>query len=225
MAVVGTTSALGIAIGTGAKTNKFRAERFRQFREIVDAIIAEKGSCSILDIGGTAGYWQAFGADIPANVTITVANPFGQQPENTERMKFDRTDACAMGYEDNSFDIVHSNSVIEHVGQWRNMAAMATEVRRVARRYFVQTPNFWFPVEPHYRTLFFHWLPEPIRASMLLKKDRGFWKKADNIGRATEQYQAAILLDFRQMAFLFPDAEIRREKFFGFTKSLVAVKA
>jgi hypothetical protein len=59
---------------------------------------------------------------------------------------------------------------------------------------------------------------------MLLRKDRGFWNRATNIGHATEQYQAASLLDYRQFAFLFPEAEIVKEKFLGFTKSLIAIR-
>ena len=59
---------------------------------------------------------------------------------------------------------------------------------------------------------------------MLLKKARGFRRKAGDVGAATELLQGAILLDFRQMRFLFPDAEIEREKFYGLTKSLIAIK-
>lgn len=52
-------------------------------------------------------------------------------------------------FQDNEFDAVFSNSVIEHVGDYEAQRQMANEIMRVGKRYFVQTPNFYFPIEPH----------------------------------------------------------------------------
>src|ERR1700693_501525 len=102
------------------------------------------------------------------------------------------------------------------------MKRRASEVRRLAPLYFLQTPYFWFPVEPHNRTLFFHWLPEPIRVSMLMRKPRGHWGKAPNVDIAMRQIQSASLLDVRMFGALFPDAIIARERVSWITKSLIA---
>ena len=125
---------------------------------------------------------------------------------------------------DFSFDLVHSNSVIEHVGRWEDMCSMAQEVRRLAPGYFVQTPYFWFPVEPHCTTAFFHWLPQSIRVSMLMRKPRGAWGIASDIDTAMRQIQSNSLLDKRMMAALFPDAYIEGERFAGLVKSLTAIR-
>jgi hypothetical protein len=114
--------------------------------------------------------------------------------------------------------------VIEHVGSWHDMKAMAQEVRRLAPCYFVQTPYFWFPVEPHNSTLFFHWMPESTRVSLLMRRPRGRWGKAPDVDTAMRQIQSATLLDFRMLATLFPDATIHRERILGLTKSLVAIR-
>ena len=133
-------------------------------------------------------------------------------------------DACNLSeFPDNSFTIVHSNSVIEHVGHWSQMSAMAGEVRRLAPHYFVQTPNFWFPYEPHYRRLFMHWYPESLRAARILRRPQGFMV-ADTYAEAMTEVQNINLLTKRQMTELFPDAVLRRERIGPFTKSLIAIR-
>jgi hypothetical protein len=107
-----------------------------------------------------------------------------------------------------TFDIVHSNSVIEHVGDWPKMLSMAQEVRRLAPAYFVQTPNYWFPIEPHYKLPLVQYLPNSIRRAVT----------GDDPDRIR-------LLSARQMRRLFADASLWRERVFGMTKSLVAVRS
>ena len=69
-------------------------------------------------------------------------------------------------FPDGSFDIVWSNAVLEHVGtadaRIERQTLFLSEIRRVARRAFITTPNRWFPVEIHTRTPFLHWLPKRV---------------------------------------------------------------
>jgi len=120
--------------------------------------------------------------------------------------------------------MVHSNSVVEHVGDWPRMEAFAGEIRRLAPAYYVQTPYYWFPVEPHFSSLFFHWRSEQARARLLLKRGYGFSAKSKDIGEAMRVLQHARLLDKAQFRFLFPDARYVDEKFAGLTKSLIAIR-
>jgi hypothetical protein len=102
--------------------------------------------------------------------------------------------------------------VIEHVGDWVRMEAFASECRRLAPSYYVQTPYFWFPIEPHFSAPFFHWKSEQSRARALMKRPHGFSEKAADVGAAMRDVQHARLLDKTQFRFLYPDAEHFDEK-------------
>lgn len=205
--------------------NRFRRARFRRFRRLLEQAAKEAGGrpVRVLDLGGTPGFWRGVESEWrDLALEITLVN-LGARDEDHPPFFLRGGDACHLAYPDSSFDIVHSNSVIEHVGPWRAMQQMAQEIRRLAPHYFVQTPNFWFPYEPHYKSLFIHWLPEAMRAGMVLRKPRG-WISASTYHQAMLEVQAISLLTARQMTVLFPDARLERENFAGFTKSLLAIK-
>ena len=209
----------------GSGSRALRRRRFRYFLELVDEILRTRDECRILDIGGEPAYWTAV-ADLMADrrCRVTLVNIVAY-PVETEGMKSLAGDARDLHeFPDKSFDIVHSNSVIEHVGRWQDMIAMAREVRRLAPGYFVQTPYFWFPIEPHCSTAFFHWVPESVRLGMLMRKPRGIWGRAPDVDTAMRQIQSNNLLDRRMLQTLFPDAAILRERFAGLTKSLIAIR-
>ena len=205
--------------------NRFRRARFSRFLDLADRAAVRGRATRILDIGGTRNYWEALrphweGRDFD----ITIVNLSGDEGEDG-RYHLRRGDGCAMtGHKDNSFDLVHSNSVIEHVGRWPQMKAMAREVRRLAPHYYVQTPNLWFALEPHYRSLFFAWLPDATRAAKLTRRRHGFRGSFADYGAAMADVHSVNLLDARGMRALFPDGQLIRERVLGFTKSLVMVR-
>ena len=208
--------------------SRFRRARSRRVVELIRAIHAERGQCRIIDLGGEANYWHLFDRALLAEcgVHITLVNPGGVDDVWDEDL-FTVVDDDATHlpqYADNSFDLVHSNSVIEHVGDWVRMEAFAAECRRLAPRYYVQTPNFGFPVEPHFSSLFFHWRSEQSRARALMRRAHGFSQKAPDIGAAMRDVQHARLLDKTQFRFLYPDAAHHDEKVGPLTKSLIAVR-
>ena len=89
----------------------------------------------------------------------------------------------------------------------------------------MQTPNYWFPLEPHFRTPFIHWLPEPWRVALVKSGKRGCYPQAKTDSEARDILQDAILLDAPAMRSLFPQSQIAREKVAFLTKSLIAVRA
>jgi hypothetical protein len=206
-------------------SNRFRQKRLKRLITTIDDIVAAAGTCSILDLGGKVDYWlglEPIWSDRPCHITLI---NFDKELVPDERFTSIAGDARDLSrFRDFSFDLVHSNSVIEHVGTWRDQARMAQEIRRLARRYYVQTPNFWFPVELHFRLPLIHWLPEPWRVSVVLHHAHGFYPQARSWSEAQHILEDVRLLDARAMAELFPDAVIERERLAGLTKSLIAIR-
>jgi len=205
--------------------NRFRLKRFGRFLNIADEIIASRGRCRILDIGGRMEHWAAL-SDLwrDRNIEVTLTN---LEAETVTEPRFQSLVADARDlsrFETNAFDLVYSNSVIEHVGQWADQKKMASEARRVAPRHFIQTPNYWFPLEPHFRAPFIHWLPEPWRIAIVRMRACGFYPRAKNVDEARVILDDAKLLDFAAMQSLFPDSLIEREKVAFLTKSLIAIR-
>lgn len=202
----------------------FRARRLARFIRMVDEIAAAKGTVRVLDMGGNVDYWLDL-EDIwrgrPIAFTLVNIMPEPRRDARFTAITGDCRDLPQLP--DGSFDIVHSNSVIEHVGRHQDMAAFAREIRRLAPRHFVQTPNFWFPLEPHFRVPFFHWLPEPLRVSLVRARACGAFPRAETLDDAYRFIEDSILLDARRLQHLFPNSVIERERVAGLTKSIVAV--
>lgn len=207
---------------------KLRAKRLGPLLNMIEAVHAEHGEVRIIDVGGTARYWKIVPDDFleQHNVRISLVNlPDENKEEPGEPFELVEADACDMhNIGDKSYHIAHSNSVVEHVGDWSRMRAYADEVQRVAEKYFVQTPSFWFPVEPHCMTPFFHWLPKMTRMWMVSNFSLGNWPKAKDVDHAVRLVEHARLLNFKMMQELFKDAAIVRERYYGLTKSFIAVK-
>jgi hypothetical protein len=181
----------------------------------------------VLDLGGTSDYWRAVGIDFlhDNGFQITILN-FESSELGEGPFKTLVGDACAVELPDMSYDLVHSNSVIEHVGDWDRMEQFAKEVRRLAPAYYVQTPNWWFPIEPHfYKVPMFQWLPKSIRASILYHLPIAHSGRIRDRERAMEIVKTTRLLTPRQMRRLFPDGELLRERFGGLTKSLIMTRS
>lgn len=209
--------------------SRMRRRRGVALRILIDKCFERKGSVSIIDMGGEASYWNVLGEAylLQKRVSITLVNKFEENlPENPNPRIFttDICDCCVLSYDDQAFDIAHSNSVIEHLVDWEHMRAFAQQTRRVARSYYVQTPSYWFPIEPHFGAPFFHWLPEPIRAGLVMRRSFGSHPKAATVDWAMDFIQNARLLDRRQFGHLFSDGHISSEKFAGMTKSFIAIR-
>jgi len=179
----------------------------------------------ILDVGGAPETWEL----LAQRPRVTLLNTPRTRDEMSRAAAWVAGDGRALPFPDGAFDIVFSNSVIEHVGDAASQRRFAAEVTRVGRRYWVQTPNRRFPLEQHLLTPFVHWLPRAWQHRIVPRFTVWTWlvrPARDRRDFYLEHYLNEVrLLDAAEMAALFPGASILRERFLGCTKSLVAVKA
>ncbi|MEI6971132.1 MAG: class I SAM-dependent methyltransferase [bacterium] len=209
-------------LANGWVKNSF-ANRLRQRRMslLLDMLSSTRPPISVLDVGGQEEFWKALDMSHWPQLHITLLNLF---PINTN-LPFVSScvgDARSMTmFADHQFDIVFSNSVIEHVGGLRDQKAMAQECLRIGNNYFVQTPNRYFPLEPHFLFPGFQFLPNTLRAFLHSRFNLGWWKRRSNFYAALEEVESIRLLTYRELLYIFPGCNIWREKVWGITKSYV----
>jgi SAM-dependent methyltransferase len=198
----------------------------RRFRSRRMALLAKTvglaAGMRVLDVGGTIEIWR-LGPVMPRVVLLNQAF-WPHQIEEAESVVLG--DGTNLPFADQSFDLVFSNSVIEHVGSRAAQARFAAEIARVGKQYWVQTPNRYFPIEQHLWTPLVHWLPRAWQAAIL--KRFSVWKLVTNHDAAQREFyvnhylESIRLFSASELRALFPGATIVRERFLGWTKSLIA---
>lgn len=206
-----------------------RARRFDQFL----ARFPDLGSMRVLDLGGEAHTWLGHSVR-PASVLLlnldwraeAQKRELAGTPES-EWIEPLGGDACSPPPElaQDHFDLVYSNSVIEHVGGHLRRRYFAHHVRELGDHYWIQTPYRYFPLEPHWLFPGFQFLPLRARGAVHRR-----WPIGSSAGRSDSPERAVgIVLDVEllsasAMSFYFPDGELLRERIGGVTKSLIAVR-
>ena len=178
----------------------------------------------VIDIGGTQRFWETVGLADSGDLHITLVN-LEAEPTDHANIVSQVGDATRLvEHGDGAFDAVFSNSVIEHVGGRKGARAMAAEVRRLAPRHYVQTPNKWFPIEPHFLFPGFQFLPLRARAWLLRHLPLAWVGRIRDQDKAMEVADSVHLLGPSQLAGLFPDSRLQRERVLGLTKSIITVR-
>ena len=197
----------------------FRPRRMKLFA----SSFAINGYTRIIDVGGTPLNWSYI-EQKPEVTLVNIDADFDLRELDPLHHKIMLYDGRVFPFPDHSFDVCYSNSVIEHVGDANAVTHFASEIRRLAPRYFVQTPNRYFFIEPHFMCVFIHWLPMGLKRRLIRRCTVwGLVEKPDQ--ETIDKFLREIrLLTVKDMRLLFPDAEIIRERFLGFTKSIIAIK-
>src|SRR6266480_3902993 len=186
---------------------RFREKRMRWFQRTFKL----DDNTTILDVGGSQYNWK-FLSCRPKVTIVNIFKPRDWDPAQ-KNFAFEIGDATQLRYADHSFDIVYSNSVIEHVGSWDKQIKFAKEVHRVGRSYYVQTPAREFIIEPHFMAPAIHWLPPRWQRRLL--RNFSLWGL---ITRPSPERIQAVLSEIRLLTSdefkrLFPEAEINYERF------------
>lgn len=195
----------------------FRYFRARRLRGLL-AAHPDLAAMTVLDVGGTPFIWdllEELEGIRPRRVVLLNRDRPSLAGDAFSRVQ---ADARALPFGDGAFDLVFSNSVIEHVGDLGDMRRFAAECRRVGRGLHVQTPNRWFPVEPHLITVFVHYLPRPLARALAWVSLR-FLLSGLDWTHVAEVFDGTRLLDAREVAEIFPGATVSRERVLGLTKS------
>lgn len=177
---------------------------------------------TVLDLGGEPPFWRSF-AVRPASVTVLNLLSFDDDEPWLDTVVGDGCDPPAE-VASRRYDLVISNSVIEHVGGHVQRQRFADVVHRAADRHWVQTPYRYFPVEPHWVFPAMQFLPLRLRAEVTRR-----WPlspgRADNLSEAVANAASVELLSLTEMRAYFPESSFWYERIGGLIKSVTAIRA
>jgi ubiquinone/menaquinone biosynthesis C-methylase UbiE len=203
----------------------FKIWRKKRFNIFLNKISPTR-AMSLLDVGGYPSSWTQY-KPVVGCLDILNIHPIelAKADCSNYNMRAMIGDGCNLDFPNNSYDIVFSNSVIEHVGSYEKQKAFASEVRRVGKSLWIQTPAYECLIEPHYLAPFIHWLPKKWQKKLVRHFTiRGLLDQPTSV-EVDNMVETTRLLSFKEFKNLFPDCEILIEKMlFSIPKSYIAVR-
>ncbi len=182
---------LSIRVATQARIRMFSAF-MREFAPLASETILDVGVTSDQSYA-SSNYLEAL---YPHKHRVTAAGIDDASFLETlyPGMTFKLANALDLPFADNSFDLVHSSAVLEHVGSRQNQARVFAECLRVARRgVCVTTPNRWFPIEFHTQLPLVHWLPKPVCRAIFRWSGYSFFADEGNLNLMTKSELRRII--------------------------------
>jgi hypothetical protein len=199
----------------GGRSRRLRWKTFR-------AHFPDIESMSVVDLGGTVNYWMRAPVQPRSVHVLNLQEPPSSIPDWITVDVADATDPALLS-QAGAYDLVYSNSVIEHVGGHQRRTAFAANAAALADRHWIQTPYRYFPVEPHWVCPCMQYLPLRARARLGLHWPLVHTRPAD-MERAIAQQLSVELLDITAMRHYFPNSQIVYDRLAGLVKSVIAVK-
>ena len=201
----------------GSLTHRFRQQRLEEFKRR----FPDLADMRVLDLGGTAVSWGVLGLR-PASVTVVNLDHDGKGT-NEPWMEIVHADACAGGF--GQYDMVFSNSLMEHLGGHARRQQFANVVRESAPAWWVQTPYRYFPIEPHWVFPGFQFLPFRMRVLICQHWSMLHMPACKDAAEAADLVASTELISGTEMRTYFPNSEIWFERIAGIPKSLVAIRS
>lgn len=191
-------------------SNSTRKRRMALFVKLMKPMPAMK----ILDLGGQPAIWDFI--NTPLNITCLNLPSIATVEHTTHhQITYVEGDACSMPhYAFGDFDLVFSNSVIEHVGCHEKRLQFANEVLRLSSKYWIQTPSKYYPIEAHCGMPLWWFYPQSLRSYFISK-----WKK--KLPDWTEMVETTTFVSSSELQNIFPSSTIKYE-WVLFPKSLIA---
>jgi Methyltransferase domain len=195
--------------------------RQKMFQLFMASMRPEPGT-SVLDVGVTSdeqhresNYFEQF-YPYPQNITCVGTEDGSHLTTRYPGLRYQQVRPMEpLPFGDAQFDVVFSNAVVEHVGSRRAQRAFVGELCRVARAFFITTPNRWFPVEHHTGLPLLHYLPASVFRSLIQGTRYRHWASENNLN----------ILTAGELAGLFPTdvrAQVRSIHLLGVPSNLVA---
>ena len=191
-------------------------------RKMFDRLMLEvrpTSSTSVLDVGVTSNkrldsnFFERLYPHQSQITAVGLEDAFFLQ-DDYPGLTYVKADGLSLPFPDQSFDLVVSFAVIEHVGSRFQQKAFLAELCRVGKSVYVTTPNRWFPVEFHTVIPLLHWLPPKWFRFILRLLGKRFYAREENLN----------LLTARDLVKLFPSAYCctpMDHRLFGLVSNLV----
>ena len=157
----------------------FRKKRSYFIKKIISEIFKLKGSVNIIDLGGTESFWNIIDTEflIVHKVKITLINLINYKIKNKKVFSQINQDFFECKFKNNSFDLSFSNSVIEHIGDTKKLISFCNLHKNLSKYYYLQTPNKYFFIEPHFMFPFFNFLPKIFQLFLISNFNIGNFEK------------------------------------------------
>jgi hypothetical protein len=196
-------------------TRRIRQRRNEEFKRT----FPDLADMRVLDLGGTAVSWRVLGLRAR---NVTVVNLDEVKGPEEPWLEYVRGDACAGGF--GQYDLVFSNSLMEHLGGHTRRRQFADVVRESAPSWWIQTPYRYFPVEPHWVFPGFQFMPFRTRVFISQHWSMLHMPACKDRTAAEELVASVELISASEMRSYFPTGQIWFERIAGIPKSIVSLR-